>query len=195
MANGESLQVILVNPVGSHNIPIINKRMEVGKTIEVLEKYPNYGVDKAGNVFSFYSNKRLKPIVDKYGYLIVTVYNKGTRKNVKIHRLVAETFLNNPFHKPHVNHKDGDKQNNSVDNLEWCTAIENTQHAIKTKLRNNSRPIRQLDCFGNIVKEYESISDAEMKTGIKRQWIGYVCKYQRYRAGGYKWEYCETSND
>lgn len=76
--------------------------------------------------------------LDKNGYLYITPKVNGKNKNLKVHRLVAELFIPNPDNKPCVNHIDGDKQNNCVDNLEWCTHSENMKHAVKLGLCVNS---------------------------------------------------------
>lgn len=80
-----------------------------------------------------------KPNPDKDGYLNITLSNCGKVKTYKIHRLVAEMFIPNLKNKPQVNHKDGNKTNNCVDNLEWCTNQENQQHAYRTGLKNQKR--------------------------------------------------------
>lgn len=76
----------------------------------------------------------LKPALDGK-YLFVVLQNNGSKKHKKVHRLVAENFIPNPLNKPIVNHIDGNKLNNSVENLEWVTASENSQHAVNTGLR------------------------------------------------------------
>jgi hypothetical protein len=78
--------------------------------------------------------KALKGTVRTNGYLTVTIATNGKRKDFFIHRLVAENFLENPDSLPVVNHKDGNKTNNNVSNLEWCTYKRNTQHALETGL-------------------------------------------------------------
>lgn len=92
-------------------------------------KYSGYFVDKEGNVYSSRANKghlfkKKVPQKSNSGYLYVSIGNKM----VYIHRLVAETFIENPENKPQVNHKDMNKENNCVTNLEWVTQIENINH-------------------------------------------------------------------
>lgn len=110
-----------------------------------IEGYSNYEVSDLGRVRSFRIMKKLrkgttKEVILKQniikGYHNVTFYRDGIRKNLRVSRLVAIAFIGNPHGKPEVNHKDGDKSNNRVDNLEWSTSSENTQHAYDTGLMN-----------------------------------------------------------
>lgn len=78
--------------------------------------------------------KIIKPFISKFGYSRVTLWRSGIPKKIHVHTIVALTFIPNPEGKPQVNHKDGNKLNNSVDNLEWNTASENAQHAYDNKL-------------------------------------------------------------
>ena len=80
--------------------------------------------------------KIIKGEITSGGYRRVHVSHKGVQYKFLVHRLVAEAFILNPKRLPEVNHIDGNKQNNSVDNLEWCTRSQNTSHAFKTGLRN-----------------------------------------------------------
>ena len=84
-----------------------------------------------------------KNINSTNGYVYVFLCNNGKYRNIRVHRLVAEAFIPNPNNLPQINHKDGNKQNNKVDNLEWCTCQENIRHAIKNNLfklhKNNSK--------------------------------------------------------
>ena len=110
-----------------------------------IEGYKNYLVSSWGNVYRTNSalfinpnfgvelpidnNVKLNPEETKKGYLRVDLYDEnGKRKHFKVHRLVAEAFIPNPDGKPQVNHKDGNKHNNSVTNLEWVTDSENKDH-------------------------------------------------------------------
>jgi hypothetical protein len=91
-----------------------------------------YSVSNSGKVYSHLTKKELKPWLTGKGYLKIDM---GRNKRVYVHRLVAETFLPNPDNKPTVNHKDHDKTNNSLSNLEWATYKEQISHDITTGKR------------------------------------------------------------
>ena len=93
-----------------------------------------YRVTEDGLVWSKYKDGYLKTVVTEKGYLKVELRLANQRRKIGIHRLVAEAFLPNPGNLPEVNHKDGDKTNNHVTNLEWCTHSENMKHAYLTGL-------------------------------------------------------------
>lgn len=95
-----------------------------------LVGFINYSIDKQGRVWSHTSSQYMKSQKDKDGYRVVSLVGRGgKRKSLKVHRLLAQTFIPNPENKPCVNHIDGDKANNTLSNLEWCTVQENVQHA------------------------------------------------------------------
>lgn len=106
--------------------------MEKWKIIPEYEEY--YLISNLGNVKSLYTNKVLKPSFDKFGYARFSATKNKKQKTLRIHRLVAKLFIPNPNNLPQVNHIDGDKTNNSSDNLEWCTDSENKIHAYKKGL-------------------------------------------------------------
>lgn len=114
------------------------------KGYEGLYQISNYGNIKSldriiiyKNKYShFHKGKYLKQEIDINGYLYISISKDGKIKKNKVHRLVAETFIFNPKNKSDVNHKDGNKQNNNIDNLEWNTHQENENHAVKNKLKS-----------------------------------------------------------
>lgn len=106
-----------------------------------IKDYPNYEISNLGNVKSLFFGrtnkpKKLKSLKLKNGYLAVGLINDSGKKTTLIHRIVAETFLENNLNKRCVNHIDGNKENNIVTNLEWNTHLENNRHAIKIGLIN-----------------------------------------------------------
>lgn len=105
---------------------------------DVLD-YPNYQITQEGIVFNKYSGRALKQRLNrKTGYLQVSLWKNNAGKNYSVHRLVAIHFLEKPLDKYQVNHKNGIKTNNHVDNLEWVTKSENAVHAIKAGLKRYS---------------------------------------------------------
>jgi len=100
-----------------------------------------YAATEDGRIWSYPKKKNnvkgkfLKGSLNHGGYLRLKLCKKGVKSNVRLHRLVAHAFIPNPYNKPCVNHKDGIKTNNHIDNLEWCTVAENNLHAFRTGLR------------------------------------------------------------
>ena len=120
------------------------------------------------------------------------------RKNYKVHRLVAKTFIPNsdPENLTEVNHKDGNKFNNKVENLEWCTSSENSIHALETNLTTvRKRAVICLDTEDNIIKQYETILDAAKELNLRTSSICDVCANRRKTAGGYKGKYEKANQE
>lgn len=130
--------------------------------------------------------------LQKSGYLHFTLYNEmGITKQVRVHRLIAQHFIPNPKNKPFINHKNGKRNDNSVLNLEWCTARENTFHAFVSGLIKR----KQTAVVGTSIKDgskvfFNSFSDAAYFVNGCRASISRCVKkqYNRTVAYGYKWE-------
>lgn len=140
----------------------------------------------------FFKGTKLKPYIDKDGYLRVGLHKNNTSKTIPIHRLVAETFIPNSENKPTVNHIDGNKQNNCVENLEWATYQENNVHAIRTGLnikKNQRKKVKQFDLEGKLIRIWDSMSEASRITEINCSKICLCCQNKRNKAGGYIWQY------
>jgi hypothetical protein len=110
---------------------------------------------------------------------------------------VAIAFIENPENKPYVNHIDGCRSNNSVENLEWCTPAENTQHAVKTGLMSPTREKRviQYSLNGEKIQEFISLSEAARQTGSQGAKITLCCQFQRKTHNGFQWRYKEDEQD
>ena len=181
---------------------------EIWKDIKGYEG--KYQISNKGNIRSLNyrrtgKTKILQPGKDKDGYLLIGLRKDGKKKTYKIHRLVAEAFLENPNKKPQINHIDGNKQNNYISNLEWCTNKENMAHAYTNGLalgkhgkqtiyiaaEANKKPVR---CITTDTT-YKSATEAESLTGVAHQNIAKCCKHTLKSAGklpdGTKliWEY------
>lgn len=165
----------------------------------------NYGRVKrlmkwSGNRFIDQGNI-LRRRINTCGYVHVLLCNRE-QKSKTVHRLVAQAFIPNIDKLPQVNHKDGNKQNNRVDNLEWCNNSQNIKHAyimglekpnVLGKFGGNSpyhKEVLQIDKNDNsIIQKWESIADASRKLNINTSNISLCCKKLNRTAGGYKWRY------
>lgn len=151
-----------------------------------------YEVSNFGNVKSLCAGRykaiiKRKPVPDKDGYLTVNIKKGGKYKCAKIHRLVAEAFLDNPNNYPQVNHIDENKTNNRVDNLEWCTCEYNNNYNGKPK--RCYKPVIQISVNGEEIQRFESINAAAKATNIKPACISGVLSGRRFTTGGFIWRY------
>lgn len=153
-----------------------------------------------GQLLDCFHKGRIKSThIDKYGYTRVDLYKNSKCIVKQVHRLVAIAFIPNIENKPEVNHIDGNKQNNNINNLEWCTRTENERHAYKTGLKKsrygkdnkNSKPVIQYDLNMNIIAEYVGAREAGRKTGYNQSNITKCCNGKVKTAGGYIWRYKE----
>lgn len=110
-----------------------------------IQNYSHYRIYNDGRVYSEFINKFITPTLDSGGYLQNTLVDDlGNRKTIKNHRLVAIAFLPNPEHLSDINHKDFNRRNNNVNNLEWCTESYNTQYTRDNHLEYNSNSYKNL---------------------------------------------------
>ena len=110
--------------------------------------FPNYQATSWGRIYSKKTGMFLTPETNSNGYLRVELYNNGKRVHGRVHRLVAKTFIQNPYNLPEVNHIDGNKKNNSYTNLEWTTSEDNVKKyfaTIKKKQEKKERIIYGMD--------------------------------------------------
>lgn len=130
-------------------------------------------------------------------YKFVTLLIAGKQKRMRVHRMVAETFLDNPEKKPYVNHINGNRGDNNVENLEWVTPSENTQHAVETGLfvSGRARPVIQYNLDGMQMATFESASEAARQTGGSQSKITMCCRRQRQTANDYQWRYYDDVQD
>ena len=171
---------------------------EIWKDIKNYEKL--YQISNLGNVrrIDRKTIRMLKQYKNKNtNYKQVILSNENKQKLKLVHRLVAETFIENKENKRCVNHIDGNKENNKVDNLEWCTYSENTNHSYKNQLQKKlygkdnklSKKIIQYDLEGNMIKVWSALREVQRELGITNGNISSCCNGHSKTAGGYIWKY------
>lgn len=172
-------------------------------SVRSSDRYSRHNTSKTG--FILHKGQILKPYTSEKGYSKVDLGDGfGKRKSVSVHRLVAIAFIDNPMNYDQVNHIDGVKTNNHLDNLEWCNNSMNQVHAYANGLNKPSplagkpkRPVYQIDKKTNeIVARFDSVKEAGVALGMKKPSnIITVCKGNRPYAGGYKWQYAPSKKE
>lgn len=160
------------------------------KHYEGLYEISNLGRLKSLDTFKH--KGKIKNIrLDKDGYYIATLNKQTKQQTVKIHRLVAEAFIPNPNNFPQVNHKDENKQNNCVDNLEWCTQQYNMCYgSFRARVAEaHKKPVIQLTLENKFIKRWASAKDAALSLNLYAAAITACCKGKNYKTGGFRWEY------
>lgn len=147
-----------------------------------------YQVSNLGRVKSSFRYKKiLKQFEDNKDYLRVTLYKNNKSKSIKVHKLVAEAFIPNPNNYNCVNHKDENKTNNNVENLEFCSFYYNLMYGTRVQriAEKNNKPILQFDLEGNFIKEFESITQASKELNNSLNNISQCCLGRSRTSKGY----------
>lgn len=154
-----------------------------------------YQISNKGHVKSLKWGKEriLKPGITSSGYLKVGLCKNGRVNQFQLHRLVAETFIANPHNLPEVNHKDENKKNSCVENLEWMRHMDNLNYGTRNEraAKARSKPILQYSKSGDFIREWKSAAEVERMLGIANSHIIACCKGKRKSAGGFIWKYKE----
>lgn len=166
---------------------------------EIWKDAPNYeGLYKVSNLGRVMTIRRsgtkgciLKEQITKDGYNRISLSKNGNYKKFPIHRLVAMAFIPNPDNLPIINHKNEIRNDNRVENLEWCNYSYNATYggATERRIKNIIKPIVCFDSNGIIIAEFKSVNDAERETHIHHSNIVACLKGRRKIAGGFKWNY------
>ena len=171
------------------------------KGYEGLYEVSNFGRIKSLNYHRMGFEKIISASFDGSGYLVVVLCKNNTAIQYKVHRLVAEAFIQNPNNLPEINHKDENKTNNIYTNLEWCDRSYNVNYGTRNKrasisisksLLNNEKickPILQLSKEGVIIKEWLSAAEAEREGGYDNAHISKCCLGQRKTHKGFIWRF------
>ena len=161
-----------------------------------------YFINRKAQVFNAYRGILMKTHLAKHGYLMITLSDNGKRKTYLLHRLVALTFIPNPKGYPQVNHKDENKLNNDVSNLEFCTAKYNSNYGTRTIRSSLTRidraisgkPVKQIDRCGNVIAIYPSAAEASRHVHGKPSNILNICRGDPHRhyVYGYTWKFANS---
>lgn len=178
--------------------------MEIYKDVkgfEGLYKVSNYGNIKSlerkeicKNILRIRGERILKPSLRR-GYLFVTLSKNGQKKGVNIHKIVADHFLENIFNYPQIDHIDGDKENNNVENLRWVTAKQNSNNKnspntfLGKKINKGGKIVLQFDLDDNLINEWVTTMEIQRVLGYQRGNISNCCNGLVKTAYGFKWKY------
>ncbi len=157
----------------------------------------NYFITSSGAVYS--GSKLLKPHINSMGYFVVSVYGKGWRRTMTVHRLLAIAFIPNPKKEKVINHKNGIKTDNRLRNLEWTSQPENIRHSFrvlgrkggmlgKLSLPSMSKRVAQIK-NGKVIKIWRSGAEAKRVGGYENRNISQCCLGKRKSCGGFQWKY------
>lgn len=152
-----------------------------------IKEFENYLVSNKGRIMNGKTGRILRPASDRYGYEKVNLYNNGKSKPLRVHRLVAQAFIDNPNDHETINHIDENKHNNCVENLEWMSVGDNIRYS-------QAKPVEQYDLeSGRLICTYSSLSDCCKMTGFDQSAISRACRGMYKRAYNYIWKYADNN--
>ena len=172
--------------------------MSTNEQWKKIKGYSKYEVSNTGKVRNIY-NKKLKAIrKTKTGYCITDLKENNKKTTKYIHRLVGEAFITNPNNYPCINHKDENKENNHVENLEWCTIAYNNLYGTKnermkkTQEKRIGKRVAKIDLKTNeIIEVFDSLTKAAESIGVRKQALTWALSSKKHTSGGFRWEVVE----
>lgn len=183
----EEIELKIMNILNNDKIQKLKDEMINSNEFMQINGYTNYLINKQGKIYSLKNKKFIKSYKANNGYYMVCLWKNGGKKSHLVHRLVANAFIPNLNNYKEVNHKDFNTENNSIENLEWCSRSYNLRYSNLSKWER--KPILQI-LNDTIINEFNSITEAE-KYGYDSSHISKCCKNKQKRHKGYIWKYKE----
>ena len=169
------------------------------KWVDIVGYEGRYSISNLGRVMSHHQGKNriLKSVANSTGYAYVDLSRNNISKSFRVHVLVAKHFLPNPQGLTDLNHKDENKLNNRLDNLEWCTKSYNINYGTRNARQRVKmcKPVVQYYKNGERIRTYDSVRQASQITDISAPHIVMSCKKTRPSAGGFVWKYLSEVQD